>query len=967
MSFRALAAICLLAVALPATAQGPTSGSVAGRITESTGGILAGVTVTLSGPSLQGVRSAVTDAEGIYRFQNVPPGHNYTIAAAHTGLRATRRTGIQVFLGHTVTINLVLAPAPMSQEVRVTAPSPLLDLTATSMGVNITANQLLSLPTVRGFQQLTTMAPGVLLDMGDHDQRLERSPTVGAASAPENNYIIDGLSTTDPRYGISGANVTMNFVQEVQVLTGGYQAEFGRSTGGLFTVITKSGSNVLQGDLFGYYRGKSWSPANVERRRQRELVTYADRASDGDLGASLGGALVRDRLWFFGAADPGRQTTYLGGQLQTGVAVNAANRQYDRTANAYAAKVTWAPSTTQTLVVSAFGDPTERNGWLANPNADASAALRVERTGGHNVTARYSNVLGRLWYLEATAGRHFQRMSVDPVTDSGRNTPRQIDQTLGGFEHGGFRRHQDDRATRDAYSAQLFSSAGGHELRYGIDVEVNTYDANLQETWYRFFGPAFGFGSYLQERDYSVTGRGRTTNTAAYAQDNWRVSSNLRVNAGLRFERQQLTSGNRVAIAGASDAAACFSSGNCRTVGSLAPGGTLAPRLGLTWDPSRRGVSKVYAFWGRFFESIPLDLNIRAINGERSIITQYVNTAALTSTDWYNAGGSPLAINTPWSVYRAFTQFAMTPVDEHLKSQFEDQFAIGAEYQVGGHLSVGARYVDRSVKRVVEGIGTFTNPADRLQLTGYVITNPGFVDFGAAFERPSRHYRALEFTASKALADNWFLASSFVYAHATGNYEGLYLSENDQLDPNITLLYDIPSFVPNQNGALRADRPYQFKIHSAYTVRPGLTLSEGLLVSAGVPVSAMGPELVYGYGDGSIFMLPRGSKGRTPTYWNFDIHADYRLPVGRDLSVVLDVFNVFNLHAVLDVDQNYIFEGMPNFDLWINGLPGSEPGENLDVYGNPKFNGALPRSPFFGTPILFQAPRAVQVGVRVRF
>src|SRR5439155_17433744 len=116
----------------------------------------------------------------------------------------------------------------------------------------------------RSFQQLTTIAPGVTLEMSEHDTRqLGNSPNVGASSAPENNYIIDGLSTTDPRDGTSGTNLTMNFVEEVQVMTGGYSAEYGRSTGGVFNVITKSGGNEFHGDVFGYYSAKDWASDNV--------------------------------------------------------------------------------------------------------------------------------------------------------------------------------------------------------------------------------------------------------------------------------------------------------------------------------------------------------------------------------------------------------------------------------------------------------------------------------------------------------------------------------------------------------------------------------------------------------------------------------------------------------------------------------------------------------------------------------
>jgi outer membrane receptor protein involved in Fe transport len=965
MSVRGLVGVLLLACAVPAAAQSPTTGSIVGKITDSTGSVLQRATVKLSGPALQGVREATTDSEGVYHFYNVPPGRDYKVEASLRGLQTINQANIQIFLGQESTVNLALPPSGVTQDVTVTAASPLLDVTLTSTGVNITANQFQTLPTARNFQQLTTIAPGVTLEMGDHDRRFETSPTVGASSAPENNYIIDGLSATDPRYGTSGANLTMNFVQEVQVLTGGYQAEYGRSTGGVFNVITKSGGNTLMGDLFTYYRNRDWSPGDVERRRNKELVTFADQASDSDFGASLGGPIVKDRLWFFGAIDPGRRTTYLGGQLQSGQLVGPpVSRQYDRNANVYAAKMTWTINPSNNLVVSVFGDPTTRDGWLANPNADQSAAIRLEKTGGHNIAVHYNAVLSSTWLLDASVGRHTQRSLLDPNSDAGRNIPRQIDETIGGYEHGGFQRHQDDQASRNAFGAKFTNIFGDHELRYGVDVEMNNYDGNLHETWYRFFGPSFGFGTYVQERNYSVIGKGNTSNTAAFVQDSWRLGPSLRINAGLRFETQRLGSANKVTISGKSDAEACVVNGECRTVDGLTLGGRMAPRLGFVWDPFKDGRSKVYAFWGRFFEAIPLDMNIRAINGEKYIITQYVNNTELTSSNWYNVNGSPLATNTPWSVRRVSTLTAITPLDEDLQTQYDDQFVVGGERQVGRNLAVGVRFVDRELRRIIEDIGTFTNPADPLELTGYVIGNPSEGFFGAPFEAPTRRYRALEVTVQKSLSNSWHLYSSFVYAKASGNHEGLYISGYDQLDPNITALYDVPSFLPNADGRLRADKPGQFKIHSAYTTKWGLTVSEGLMVSSGVPISAQGPEIVNGYGDGTIFMQQRGSAGRTPTYTNFDFHVDYKIPFvkggHRSLNVILDVFNLFNNHTVLEADNDYVYEGMDNIAAW-------EADSNLDAYGNPKYNPALAPSSFFKTPVLFQSPRFVQFGVKFTF
>ena len=140
------------------------------------------------------------------------------------------------------------------------------------------------------------------------------------------------------------------------------------------------------------------------------------------------------------------------------------------------------------------------------------------------------------------------------------------------------------------------------------------------------------------------------------------------------------------------------------------------------------------------------------------------------------------------------------------------------------------------------------------------------------------------------------------------------MSGYDQLDPNITALYDIPSFLPNSDGKLRADKPYQFKVYGAYSFHFGLTLSEGLLMSAGVPITAQGPEIVNGYGDGTIFLQERGSEGRTPHV--LEHRLSRRLPAAfiglaasRHVSVILDVFNLFNQHEALEVDPDYVYEG----------------------------------------------------------
>lgn len=963
-----LALVSCLALNGPLFAQA-TSGSVSGHVEDDSGAMLPGVTVELSGPAMQGTKTTVTDGEGHYTFRNIPPGEGYDVTATLSSFATVTKQNFRVSLGQDAQINMTLKAA-VSESITVTAESPLVDTTKTTTGVNVTSQQFESLPTARTFQQLTAMAPGVSMEMGDsRSNQLGNSPNVGAASAPENNYIIDGLSTTDARYGTSGTNLTMNFVEEVQVMTGGYPAEYGRATGGVFNVITKSGGNELHGDVFGYLSDAGWTTERVNRRAKGGS-TDADVTDSQDYGLSLGGPIMKDRLWFFGAFNPSRRTIDVGETTRAGgVLIGDAATEYDQETDFYAGKLTFALNPNHNLVLTAFGDPTSLEGWLirgigAVP-ADTGAALRKTDIGSNNLNFRYTGVLTPSWLLEANIGRHEKDNTLGPASEIGATVPRQIDETIGGgWQRGGFMRTQNDESTRDAYAIKMSNFVGAHEFRYGIDIENNVYNADTHEVWYRYFGDYSDSTDYIQERDYSVAGEGKTANRAAFLQDSWKLLPNLQLNLGVRYEEQELDSANDVTVSHEFDADGFPI---YEKVDSLQLDGNWAPRLGLVWDPANTGRTKVYAFAGRFFEAIPLDLNIRAINGERYVVRYWESDTDLNSDTWVNPTGSPIGAGfTRWRNDRVLG--TTTAIDADLKAQYQDEVILGGEYQFASAWSGGIRLVNRELKRVIEDFGVFGDPNDPSALTDYVIGNPGEGLFGAPYDKPERKYQAAELTLQRAMTDNWQLYASYTYAKAEGNYEGLFMSGYEQLDPNITALYDIPSFLQNASGKLRADRPYLFKVHASYKLPFGLTVSEAFQYSAGIPISAQGPELTNGYGDGTIFLKPRGSEGRTPDFWNLDLHADYTLPFfnasSRGLSLIVDIFNVFDNDETLEVDQDYIYEAARDlggaYEGWFED-------ENLDSFGNPQFNPNLPASPFYKSAILIQSPRSVQVGVKFTY
>jgi hypothetical protein len=300
-----------------------------------------------------------------------------------------------------------------------------------------------------------------------------------------------------------------------------------------------------------------------------------------------------------------------------------------------------------------------------------------------------------------------------------------------------------------------------------------------------------------------------------------------------------------------------------------------------------------------------------------------------------------------------------TPLDQNLEPQFQDEFVVGADYQFGAAWSTGIRVIQRRLGQVVEDVGVLTTSP--ITPAAFVVTNPGRHRLESWSPKAERDYRAIELVLQRRHTKNWQLQSSFVYARNVGNYEGLYMTAQDANLPNWTPQFDIPAFAQNAYGKLSGDRPYQVKIHSSYRLPFDLTVSEAFSLSAGSPISALGPELPSTYGP-FIYLLPRGSAGRTPTHWTLDLHADY--PVydrsNRSVRLIIDAFNATNQHAPIVMDQFYIYRGMPGFAPW-------RAPDNLDSFGNPRFNPDLPSSAYFNTPRVYQAPRSFQLGAKFTY
>ena len=355
------------------TADGQTTGSISGRVVDPSGAPIPGVTVEATSQSLQGARTIVTAGDGVYRFPAVPPG-SYQIRATLSGFRAVGKSAT-VSLDATTTVDLTLQLST-EEQVLVSGEAPLIDLTSTTGGTNYTSEVITRLPTARNYADIVRSNPGVSTDRGDTEGRSLALTIYGATSA-ENQWIIDGVNTTNVFKGVQGKAINNEFVQEVEVKTGGYQAEYGRALGGVINVITKSGGNEFHGDAFLYY--DSTGTAAEKEFRPGDSGIAQMRVVDGerfDYGVDLGGFLLKDRLWFFGAYNRVTLRSDVS-RLQSSTHVSTEDLfPLDATNNLYSGKLTWNLASSTTIVGTVFADPSTSSGAAG---ADPRQGLGVDQ------------------------------------------------------------------------------------------------------------------------------------------------------------------------------------------------------------------------------------------------------------------------------------------------------------------------------------------------------------------------------------------------------------------------------------------------------------------------------------------------------------------------------------------------------------------------------------------------------------
>ena len=307
-------ALLLIASSTAAIAQSPTTGSFIGKVTDGNGSPVEGAKVILTGPALQGSRTAITGADGSYRIPFIPSGNGY-IAKAVAPSGSFQSKNLTLAPWQNFTLNFIVRKAEEASavvEVLATQSVIAIDTTTVTDAHTITTEALQSLPVFsRDYSAAVYLSPGVV-DGG----RGTANPNIAGGTAFENNYLVDGQNVTDPRYGQNKTKINTLAIESIQVQGGGYEPEYGRATGGIISVVTKTGSNEFQTDFEATFRPKSTIAAASAQSVLPFNAARDEQGNQTDVAFWTGGPVIKDRLWYsFGLSQSSSATDRTYGQV----------------------------------------------------------------------------------------------------------------------------------------------------------------------------------------------------------------------------------------------------------------------------------------------------------------------------------------------------------------------------------------------------------------------------------------------------------------------------------------------------------------------------------------------------------------------------------------------------------------------------------------------------------------------------
>lgn len=889
-----IALTTLILLIFPHSAHGQAvTGDLEGWIfDQQSGDAVPDATIEVSGDNLQTPRSSVSMKDGFFRIKGLAVG-TYTVTIRHSDYQSVNYDDVVIQLGRATSLGrtALATEAYEMEDLIVTGRRPALDFSTTETSNNLNSEVLNQLPTPRDYREVIAFLPQANTSfLGD-------PINVGGSTGTENQYFIEGVNVTDPFMANGGTRLPQNFVREVQIKKGGYEAEHGSATGGIINVITHSGSNDFKSQMFGFLTNN-----NVSSDSRRGFADFNQIDFERyDFGLTLGGAIARDKLWYFVAYNPTLEAESLE--------IPGLDAYNDKAvSHLFAGKLSWSPDASTSLDLSVFGDPTQHDrvggSFLIEPLetiANADPLLTDETTGAITASLGGQRLFGERVIVEASVSRVEANNEARPATEVGRTEVTYADR-YNNILSGGNQNQFDHHTVRWATELATTVFAGNHEFKVGAAYE----NILLDEEW-KVQTPDGRDGLVIRSavdswlsttllNDFEVSHR----LPSVFMQDSWRATDRLRINAGIRWDGIYIVNPDGDVVQSIDDG--------------------FQPRAGFTYQLDESGSQKVFGSYGRFYEQIPM------------IASSWYFGEYYQTIDYYDENPLPDFNATP-TLSLIFDNSAY-PSDD-LNGQYQDEFTLGYEREVGASWKAGVRGIYRNVGAVIE---TSIMP-DFTVLLG----NPGQGSLDHLPD-PVRRYTALEFSLENTLGRKLYLASSYVLSKTYGNYPGVFDTDGGNPHAHVSNLYWDVSQI--SEGLLPNDRTHVFKMYGSYAFDFGLTTGGFFTWQSGTPLSEYGGTWI---GPNAFsHLVPRGTAGRTPSIWDANLRISYDLSRltggigGARSRLLFDVFHLFGQKEMVNIEQVHYFV--------------------LDAGGN-----QAGLNPNYGKVKAYQPPMTIRFGVEISF
>jgi outer membrane receptor protein involved in Fe transport len=894
---------------VPATVLGQaTTGSISGRVLSSDRQPLPGVTIETTSPMLQGVRTAVTSDSGDYLIPLLPPG-TYTIAFDLAGFQTVRRTQ-HVASTHNAPVDVTMSVAAVNEAVTVVADVRPLGQTA-QVATNFKQELMATLPSNRTIDAVLLMSPSV------HATGPKGAFSIDGALSYENLYLLNGGVINENLRGSGYPLYIEDALQEVTVATAGVSAEYGRFSGGLVTAITKSGGNAFSGSLRTSFANDFWRSKTPAASDPKRGVDPKNPGTIPTYEATLGGPVLKERLWFFGATRI-RQEETARSTAFTGISYIRTNDE-----KRYEGKLTFAPRPNHSLQASYTAIDQVQSNFTSQVVLD-TASLGVQNQPSDLLSVRYSGVVSPNLSLELQySSRHLS-------INTGSTTRDRIQGTL-----------LIDGSKNARYWSPTFCSVCGDEKRDNDDVfgkvsyflPTRAFGAHHLTAGYDRFNDKIFQNAYASGSDFRILGTSSIivgTNVfpqflpnstlimhtpveqstlgsdlrmhSVFFNDGWRLNNRLSFNLGVRWDKNQAQDGGGAVVANK---------------------GLWSPRVAVIWDPRGDGRWAINASLARYV--MPMTSNVAASTtaaGNASTLVWLYQGPAINADQ-----NAPALVTSAAAIERVFQWFddngprrkmvgSFLPgfnvrIDSPLKSPNADEYAVGTSRQLGtrGTLRVDgvwrtyhdfySQRADMTTRSISDTLG---NEYDL-----FFVENTNDV---------TRRYSGMSVQASYRVSGGLDVGGNYTLSRTWGNFDG----ETAGGGPSVAQVSAYPEYKRadwnSPEGDLAADQRHRANVWGTYVVPmpPGAgSITFGLLqqVGSGVPYGAVAPLSASSFGvQNPGYVSPAAPTGtidyyftardafRTATTYRTDLSVNYgrRLHAGGaqpELFFHGEVLNVF--------------------------------------------------------------------------